>query len=57
MSEDTPEQEIERTKSELEEILLRVDSLPILDSSTPDQILSYDEPGLPRRTDIGIRRP
>jgi hypothetical protein len=29
MSEDTPEQEIERTKSELEEILLRVDSLPI----------------------------
>jgi antitoxin VapB len=34
--------------SQLEDILRRVDQLPILDSRTPDEILGYDEHGLPR---------
>jgi antitoxin VapB len=32
---------------QLEEILRRVDQLPILDSRDPDEILGYDEHGLP----------
>jgi len=35
-------------KGQLEEILQRVDRLPILDSRSPDEILGYDEHGLPR---------
>lgn len=34
--------------SQLEEILRRVDQLPVLDSRTPDEIVGYDEHGLPR---------
>ncbi len=34
--------------SQLDEILSRVDQLPILDARTPDEILGYDERGLPR---------
>jgi antitoxin VapB len=34
--------------SQLEEILRRVDQLPILDSRSADEILGYDEHGLPR---------
>lgn len=34
--------------TQLEDILRRVDQLPILDSRTPDEILDYDEHGLPR---------
>ena len=33
---------------QLEEILHRVDRLPILDPRSPDEILGYDEHGLPR---------
>jgi len=33
---------------QLEEILCRVDQLPVLDARTPDEILGYDEHGLPR---------
>jgi antitoxin VapB len=33
--------------SQLEDILRRVDQLPILDSRTADEILDYDENGLP----------
>ena len=33
---------------QLEEILRRVDRLPVLDSRSPDEILEYDEHGLPR---------
>lgn len=33
---------------QLEEILRRVDRLPVLDSRSPDEILGYDEHGLPR---------
>ena len=35
-------------KSQLDDILRRVDQLPILDSRAPDEILGYDENGLPR---------
>jgi antitoxin VapB len=34
--------------SQLEDILRRVDQLPILDSRSADEILNYDENGLPR---------
>lgn len=34
--------------NQLEEILRRVDQLPVLDSRTVDEILGYDEHGLPR---------
>lgn len=34
--------------SQLEEILQRVDRLPVLDPRSPDEILGYDENGLPR---------
>jgi antitoxin VapB len=34
--------------SQLEEILRRVDQLPVLDTRTPDEILGYDDHGLPR---------
>jgi len=33
---------------QLEEMLRRVDQLPVLDSRSPDQILGYDDHGLPR---------
>ncbi len=51
------EERLERLKAErrnpgmvtqLEEILHRVDQLPVLDGRTPDEILGYDEHGLPR---------
>jgi antitoxin VapB len=34
--------------SQLEEILQRMDRLPILDSRTPEEIIGYDEHGLPQ---------
>lgn len=34
--------------SQLGEILERVDQLPVLDSRTPEEIVGYDEHGLPR---------
>ena len=34
--------------SQLEEILHRVDQLPILDSRSADEIVGYDDNGLPR---------
>lgn len=33
--------------SQLEDILHRVDQLPVLDSRSPDEIIGYDERGLP----------
>jgi antitoxin VapB len=33
---------------QLQDILHRVDQLPILDPRTPDEIVGYDENGLPR---------
>lgn len=35
-------------RAQLEEILRRVDQLPILDQRSPDEIVGYDENGLPR---------
>ena len=34
--------------SQLEDLLLRVDAMPTLDSRTEDEILGYDEHGMPR---------
>lgn len=34
--------------AQLDDILRRVDAMPVLDSRTPDEILDYDEHGLPR---------
>jgi antitoxin VapB len=34
--------------AQLNDILRRVDQLPILDSRSPDEIIGYDERGLPR---------
>jgi antitoxin VapB len=50
------EERLERLKRErrrpvilgqLEDILRRVDRLPVIDSRSPDEILGYDENGLP----------
>jgi len=37
-----------RLADELDEIALHCAQLPVLDSRTPDEILGYDEHGLPR---------
>lgn len=51
------EERLERLKRErqqqkilapLEDILRRVDQLPVVDSRNPDEIVGYDEHGLPR---------
>lgn len=34
--------------SQIEEILRRVDELPVLDRRSPEEIIGYDENGLPR---------
>lgn len=39
--------EIDSLKRELNDILRRVDALPILDSRSEDEMLGYDENGLP----------
>ena len=48
MTNDPRKQELERTKSEIAEILRRVDSLPVIDPRSADEILAYDEHGVPR---------
>jgi hypothetical protein len=47
MTNDADKQEFERTKSEIDEILRRVDSLPVLDSHPADEIIGYDQDGMP----------
>jgi hypothetical protein len=47
MTSDSQKQELELTKSEIEEILRRVDSLPALDPRPADEIVGYDENGAP----------
>jgi hypothetical protein len=44
---DARKQKFELKKSEIEEILRRVDSLPVIDSRTADEIIGYNEHGLP----------
>jgi antitoxin VapB len=34
--------------TQLEDIIRRVDQLPVLDGRSPDEIVGYDESGLPR---------
>ena len=36
-----------RSKNKIDDILRRVDRLPILDSRTADEIIGYDEHGIP----------
>ena len=49
MTNDSRNQATEQTKEkiEIEDLLRRVDSLPILDSRLEDEILGYDEQGMP----------
>jgi len=47
MTSEPKKQELERTENEINEILRRVDSLPVRDSRTADEILGYDEQGIP----------
>jgi antitoxin VapB len=35
-------------REQVDEILRRVDALPVLDPRSPDEIIGYDEKGLPR---------
>jgi len=44
---DDSKQNLEQTNSEIDEILRQVDSLPIRDSRTADEVVGYDEHGLP----------
>lgn len=55
MADDSKAKERTRPKEglELDEILRRVDSLPILDPRSPDEIVGYDENGLPTRVATG----
>ncbi len=45
-NEDRPS-EAEHQRNSVEELLRRIDALPTIDSRTPDEILGYDEHGLP----------
>jgi hypothetical protein len=38
----------EHQRKIVDELLRRVDALPTIDSRTPDEILGYDDHGLPR---------
>jgi len=46
-SEDQPG-ESEHQRKSVDELLRRVDALPALDSRTADEILGYDESGIPK---------
>jgi hypothetical protein len=48
MSDDSEKTKTEPTKDAIEEALRRVDRLPILDDRNAEEILAYDEDGLPR---------
>jgi antitoxin VapB len=41
------EAEVEARRKGMMEILKEIDKLPVLDERTPDEILGYDEDGLP----------
>jgi hypothetical protein len=40
--------EAEHQRKSVDELLRRVDALPTIDPRTPEEILGYDERGLPR---------
>jgi hypothetical protein len=51
MKNDSNKQEAERTKVKPDDLLSRVDSLPALDSCPEDEILGYDERGIPESSE------
>jgi len=44
---DARQKEIERRRADIEEAVARIRKLPVLDDRTDDEILGYDEDGLP----------
>ena len=48
MATDSKPQDPQPIKREIDEILQRVDTLPVLDSRTEDETLRYGQDGLPR---------
>jgi hypothetical protein len=44
----TNQSQINEVEKQTDELLRRVDTIPKLDPRTPDEILDYDENGLPR---------
>lgn len=48
-----PQEPASPKKDDLGDILRRVDSLPILDPRSPDEIVGYDEDGLPTQVTTG----
>lgn len=40
--------EREKMRIDIDELLKRVDLLPILDDRTPDEIIGYNENGIPK---------
>lgn len=46
-----------QTKIKVDDILRRVDSLPILDPRSADEIIGYDKDGLPAQHGTGVPRP
>ncbi len=51
MTTNSKKNEAEETKREIEDIFRRVDALPVEDSRAADEILGYDENGLPQSED------
>jgi hypothetical protein len=51
MKNDSNKQEAERTKVKPDDLQSRVDSLPALDSCPEDEILGYDERGIPESSE------
>ncbi len=52
MADDPKQEEPNRLKKELDDILGRVDSLPVLDPRPADEVIGYDEDGLLTRNGI-----
>lgn len=48
MANDDTGTEREKMRIDIDDILRRVDLLPILDDRTPDEIIGYDESGIPK---------
>ncbi|MGA8270238.1 MAG: hypothetical protein WB919_01690 [Candidatus Sulfotelmatobacter sp.] len=45
---DAKKHEAQQLKDDLDEILRRVDSLPVIDSRSEDEIIGYNQYGLPK---------
>jgi hypothetical protein len=53
MTDDRKQKEQTKPKKELDDILRRVDSLPVLDPRSPDEIIGYDKDGLATQCGTG----